>query len=244
MTDCPNADVRDRLPDLLHERLDASTRGMVVAHVEGCAACRAQLDLLRNTRRLFVAGTPPADVEGIVMALPLPPRAGARPPTRRWLDWRMAAAVTVFAIGAGSFALVARGPSNDVPRVEQAPVSSTASPTVPSSGTTGGAPLATTPTRRTEPGPTAAIPSTSKTEAMSAPAAPAQTVATARVREAAGPGLAMTGRLHELSTQQLEALLKDLEQLEAVPVTEPDPVTLPVTPAATGRRSSGIGASE
>src|ERR1043166_1343355 len=234
MTDCPNADIRDRLPDLLHERLDASTRGRVVAHVEGCRACRSELDLLRDTRRLFVAATPPVDVEGIVMALPQPPRAGARPSARRWMDWRMAAAVTVFAIGAGSFALVARGTSNQA-AVDQTPLSNTTPSVAPTTGTAGAAQVATTPARRGEPGPTTAIPSTSQTDSLSAPAP--QTMASAPVRDAAGPGLAMTGRLHELSTQQLEALLKDLEQLEAVPATDPDPVTLPVTPTAAGRRS-------
>ena len=34
MTDCPNAEMRDRLPDLLHERLETSVRAAVMAHVE------------------------------------------------------------------------------------------------------------------------------------------------------------------------------------------------------------------
>ena len=36
MTDCPNAEMRDRLPDLLHERLETSVRAAVMAHVDQC----------------------------------------------------------------------------------------------------------------------------------------------------------------------------------------------------------------
>ena len=36
MNDCPNAEIRDRLPDLLHDRLDPSARAAVTAHVATC----------------------------------------------------------------------------------------------------------------------------------------------------------------------------------------------------------------
>ena len=50
MSDCPNAEIRDLLPDLLHDRLDAPTRARVLAHVDGCADCRSELELLRSLR--------------------------------------------------------------------------------------------------------------------------------------------------------------------------------------------------
>jgi hypothetical protein len=46
--DCDNVTMRDRLPDLLHDRLAASARADVQAHVNGCAECRAELELLRS----------------------------------------------------------------------------------------------------------------------------------------------------------------------------------------------------
>ena len=45
----------------------------------------------------------------------------------------------------------------------------------------------------------------------------------------------MTGRLGELSDAQLEALLKDIDKMQAVPVTDPEPVILPVTATRPGR---------
>ncbi|HEX8942687.1 MAG TPA: zf-HC2 domain-containing protein, partial [Gemmatimonadaceae bacterium] len=99
MNDCPNADIRDQLPDLLHERLDVSVRAAVMAHVDSCVDCRAELELLRGVHGMLVSRTPRVDVNYIVNALP---KRAARPvrlaPRRRvWSDWRIAAAVTVMA---------------------------------------------------------------------------------------------------------------------------------------------------
>ena len=58
MNDCSNAEIRDRLPDLLHERLDASARATVAAHVADCADCREELELLRDVRAALAAQTP------------------------------------------------------------------------------------------------------------------------------------------------------------------------------------------
>ena len=74
MNDCPNAEIRDRLPDLLHEHLDAGARAQVMAHVERCADCRAELALLREARSLL-ATAPLVDVGRIVRALPSPAAA-------------------------------------------------------------------------------------------------------------------------------------------------------------------------
>ena len=41
MIDCPNGDVRDALPDYLHDRLDTARRRQVESHLAGCDACRA-----------------------------------------------------------------------------------------------------------------------------------------------------------------------------------------------------------
>src|SRR5438094_696228 len=104
MTDCPNADIRDQLADLLHDRLDASARAAVMAHVDVCADCRGELELLRSLHHLMIARTPPVNVGRIVAALSTRPIA-----RRRGVNWRLAAAVTVLAVGGTSLAIVNRG---------------------------------------------------------------------------------------------------------------------------------------
>ncbi len=110
MNDCPNAEIRDRLPDLVHDRLDARTRARVVAHVDGCADCRSELELLRSLRGSLDRATPRVDVDRIVAALPTP--ASVRPGQHRraWRvlsDWRIAAAVT-FIVAGGTSVVVMR----------------------------------------------------------------------------------------------------------------------------------------
>ncbi|HEX6807774.1 MAG TPA: zf-HC2 domain-containing protein, partial [Gemmatimonadaceae bacterium] len=61
MTDCSRGDMRDLLPDLLHERLDAATRAEVTRHVASCAECRAEVELLRSMRSAL-APAPRVDV--------------------------------------------------------------------------------------------------------------------------------------------------------------------------------------
>ncbi len=83
MSDCSNAEIRDLLPDLMHDRLDAHTRARVIAHVDGCADCRSELELLRSLRGSLDRATPRVDVDRIVAALPTP--ASVRPSQHRGL---------------------------------------------------------------------------------------------------------------------------------------------------------------
>src|SRR4029078_419075 len=48
MNDCLNAEMRDLLPDLLHDRLAADVRAAVTAHVSACIDCREELEVLRH----------------------------------------------------------------------------------------------------------------------------------------------------------------------------------------------------
>src|SRR5205823_10753028 len=102
----PNAEIRDRLPELLHERLDVETRAVVLSHVEACAACRAELALLRELRGATEG--PRVDAEAIARAVvSRTAGAGQRARARRqfsWSDWRVAAAITVIALGGTSVA--------------------------------------------------------------------------------------------------------------------------------------------
>ena len=50
MSECVNAEVKEALPDLLNGRLSALDTATMKAHVESCADCRAELELLREAK--------------------------------------------------------------------------------------------------------------------------------------------------------------------------------------------------
>lgn len=112
MNDCGNAIMRDRLPDLLHERLGDRERAELEAHLAVCADCRTERELLRATAAALIVGRP---VDSAVIARALPARIRDR--TRRRVWRRVAAAAASIAIvAAGSFALLDRG-TEPAPRV-------------------------------------------------------------------------------------------------------------------------------
>ena len=112
MNDCGNPIMRDRLPDLLHERLGDRERAELVAHLAVCADCRTERELLRAAAAALTVGRP---VDAAVIARALPARIRDR--TRRQVWLRVAAAAASIAIiAAGSFALLDRGTA-PAPRV-------------------------------------------------------------------------------------------------------------------------------
>ncbi len=242
MTDCPNAEMRDRLPDLLHDRLDASERAVVMAHVADCADCRAELEVLRGVQRMLIEDTPAVDVARIVAALPKPAQrpvvavaAGRR---RTWVDWRMAAAITVLAVGAGSFSLLRHDAghvdaSSEVVAERSAAPAASVTPATPPSAQTSAA--------TNSPKVADGSPGTSASPASPAHVAPSATqsedVAIAEPVET-GEG----GRLVNLSQRQLKALIDDIDQMPATPLTEVEPASIkievrptPPTPPGSGQ---------
>ncbi len=225
MNDCSNAEIRDQLPDLLHDRLVVGMRDMVVAHVADCVDCREELELLRGVHQAFVADTPRVDITQIVAALPRPSvvrpmvaqasiARSTRAPAHRMLrmDWRIAAAVTFLAVGGGSVALLSRGP--------------TATRAFPDSGMVAAATVAAAPGVSS----TASMITDSTASGANTQSATSDAiVADAQAAEDVSPG----GRFAGLSNAQLQALLGDIGKLPAVPVTEPDPVAIHVVSPAT-----------
>ena len=143
MTECDNAEMRDLLPDLVDDSLSAREHEGVQAHVASCSACFEEVMLLRA----MLAARPAAqgiDVARIVRALPraaapvlaasLPgapvlsvsrPGAVARAHKRPVFTamWRMAAAVTVAAVGGWSVLSYQRAQGTpDVAERAQSPV--------------------------------------------------------------------------------------------------------------------------
>src|SRR3954465_764950 len=110
MTDCPNAEMRDRLPDLLHERLEMSVRAAVMAHVDGCDDCRAEMTLLREARSVLSPEMRAVDVVAISRVVIERSRRPAMATRRRspWMDWRIAASVALLLVSAGSVKLLVR----------------------------------------------------------------------------------------------------------------------------------------
>jgi hypothetical protein len=111
MIDCPNVEMRDRLPDLANDTLVAAERELVLAHLAECAGCTAEIEILRTTRLILVTTTPKVNVAGIVSALP---QYGVKsiadaPSVRRGSrgnSWRIAAAVMFLAAGIGGYELM------------------------------------------------------------------------------------------------------------------------------------------
>ena len=225
MSDGPNADVRDLLPDLVHDRLDAEVRRRIEAHIAGCDDCRAERALLLDLRG--ARHTPRVDVAAIMRAV-----QGYRAPARRsWVGWRTAAAITVLIAGGSSVALLQRKVTG---RSGTTMVASSAAVRAPAT-----APAAA-------PQPVVKDVAVRTTGAVAASAAVVPRVfdslvvaspAPARAGQVAGRELAMGGgSLGDLSDRELTSLLKDIESLDAVPSLEVDNTpTAPIAPGAPRR---------
>lgn len=218
MNDCTNAEMRDLLPDLLHERLDASARATVLAHVNLCVDCRDELTLLREIRDMATVRARPVNVAAIVSALPKPPAQQTpviRLDSRRriWSDWRIAAAVTLLVAGGGSYALV-RGTQPGTPVIDRVD-------TVIASATIA---------QPTD--------STMKLLVKDSPADPS-TVATTDADEPASAG--GDSRLRDLSDDQLQSLINDINGFRAVPSTESEPVSIRVNVKVGSSDDAGAG---
>ncbi len=191
MIDCPNGDVRDALPDYLHDRLEPARRRDVESHLAGCEACREELSLLRALR-VTMGGAHAVDVEAIAAAIP-PYR---KPAARGWATtWRAAAAIVAIAVGGASIALL-RGRSPAERENVSAYVQRASAPN-------GGAatPIAAAPP--------AVVPAPPR-------AAPSNPSATAANRELA----IEAGAITDLSDRELSALVEGIESLDAVPSTD------------------------
>ena len=223
MNDCPNANVRDLLPDLVHGRLDVEARAMVEAHVAGCADCRWEVALLRDLRASR-RRTPQLDLAAIAAVVP----AYHAPARRSWTGWRAAAAIIVLVAGASSVALLQR--NVDQGR-SSGSLASVASSSVPAPGP---APVRAPSTHAVT------APAQTSMRETAAPVVASPPAPSVRVADAGRDGeLAMGGgSLSDLNDRELASLLKDIESLDAVPSIEVDNTQIaPISPA-TPRRAT------
>ena len=206
MTDCPNGEVRDALPDYLNDRLDAARRREVEAHLTGCATCREELSLLRALRAT-VRRAPAVDAEAIAASIP----AYRAPVRRRWAtSGRIAAAIVAIAVGGTSIVLLRdrppAGPVEPSRPIAEAPVAVAPEPS-PDSAPIVATPMAEAPVAgRAIPEPTSG--------------------GAAAARELAIAG----GSIADLSDRELSALVEGIESLDGLPSAEveaPEPVSIP-----------------
>ena len=227
MNDCPNGELRDLLPDLLHDRLSGPDRARVEAHVAACADCADELALLRSLRGTM-GRVPAIDTAAIAAAIP-----AYRAPARRsnWTAWRAAAAIATIAIGGTSIAVANR--TSVETRPDDVPAFVAPDVTVP----------ATAPGRVATTARPADSSLASTSTATSGSAVRAPDAVTSASREAAPAGgtareLAMGGgAVTELSDRELSALLNEIESLDALPSADAEgalPLT-PLDPAGAGR---------
>jgi anti-sigma factor RsiW len=202
MHDCADGDMRDLLPGYVHGTLSAAERAMVAAHLESCADCAAEVELIETASRAFPA--PKIDAGRIVKALPAAPR-DARRGVAAGRAWRVAAAIGIVAIGA--FSVIAlRGFFRAAPR-------QAASVPAPATGTA----LATTDA------PHAPIVVDSPVHVNSPPVA-------SKPRS----GISFGGGISDLTDDQLNTLLGELDALQALPSAEPETHLSPIVPMADG----------
>jgi putative zinc finger protein len=268
MRECVSVDVRDLLPDVALgdglSGLSYADRARVAEHLEGCAECRAELDMLRAARRAALAATPRVDVARIVNALPAPQNYGRtrvharvlRPATRptawggggAWTAWRVAAVVSTVAVGGLSIAVlqnVRRGDrATSAPPVSDTParVASPAPVGTPPEAPTSEAPTSQRPTPRAATPQAPTSPSATSRRSTARPGtAPSAAPATQVARAEAGLGVG--GGIADLNDADLEAVLRDMDTLDASPAEEPDAAS-PALHAVAGGAGAGLGASE
>lgn len=138
MSDCPNVEMREALPELLHGRLDAASAARVREHVALCAECAAELELLGRARRAYEASAQPVDTAAIVRALPAARAARMLRPRRTSSlgMLQLAAAIVLLLVGALVVRTVSRGGSDNganpqemvVQPVDSAPDTASGSP--------------------------------------------------------------------------------------------------------------------
>jgi hypothetical protein len=171
--------------------------------VAACADCAAEAELIRAAARAFRGPANAADVARIVAALPAPRRyaTAGGGASRSWQSWRIAALVSFVVLGAVSLATL-RGVFGG---------GSAARPAAPATASAIAAPGADQ-----KPAPTPVRVAQRESLAKAAPRA-AQ--------------LSFGGGLSDLTDEQLKALLREIDTVDALPSADPEthvPLTIPM----------------
>jgi anti-sigma factor RsiW len=214
MNDCIDAEVRDALPDLIHGRLSDLDTATLNAHVETCANCRAEVELLRQLRAA-APFAPHIDVARIVSALPArmpsaadyiaPSRTSGASSSRQSFIWKTATAAGLLIVGSLTFAN-ARHQSVSI-----------ATPKAAISAVAIVAPQS----------PAVQSPAAESSEKIATPQV-AETVPVKVARTASSAGLSLAGGVQDLTDDQLQTLVNDLDKVQGLPSAEPEAVSIGV----------------
>ena len=202
MNDCVNAEARDALPDLLHGRLSELDTATMRAHVESCADCRAELELMREVRS-SARITRPMNAQKIAASIAPYAAVSAVPSrTRKTTVFgngamlRIAVAAAFVAIG--GWLLSNRNVSESTEVRQTAEVASSATAEEVNNA------------------------SSSKTASAEASAEPI----TSASRETQVASLSLVGSTAELTDADLEKLVAELDGIESLPSAEPQSITI------------------
>jgi predicted anti-sigma-YlaC factor YlaD len=198
MSDCVNSEVRDALPDLFHGRLTELDTATMKAHVESCAACRAELEIIRQAKAL-AAIAPTIDATRIAASIKPYGAASVTTPRKSIIagmsSLRLAAAAVLVAIGTWA---LASGRDDSAPARQAVATASETSTAGPDEGEN--------PARST---------SNSTATAVAGPAAETQVAS-----------LSLVGNTADLSDADLEQLVAELDAIETLPSAEPQSITI------------------
>ncbi len=200
MHEITHDEVRDALPDLLHDRLDAGLRQTVEKHLISCAECRAELAVLRMVQAA-PSFEPTMDAAKITALIP--PYGGViqRKPAVRGAYWQVSAVLATVVLVAGSVVLSRRESVSVSPAQNRAQVAA--------SNTNGAAAQPST-------GASAGV-----TRAPIAPAAVRESVGTSKPQE-----LQLAAGLEGVSDRGVAQLLRELDKLDPLPSPDPEPLGL------------------
>lgn len=207
MTDCPRGDIRDLLPELVHGELGGEERAEVERHVANCAECSAEVALLRSARRALTM-EPHVDVARIAAAVAAAQRTrsagGSKAESMQPRSSRLRSLAWEWRAAAGIAAVAVGVMSYAVGRGHMA------------------APSRTTPERA---GASAPVRSSAPQTAQSATRS-----ATQRATQAAeaSHGVMFAGGVSDLPDSAVRVLLQSVDDLQAVPDADPQPLLDPV----------------
>ena len=242
MVDCPRDDIRDLLPDLVHDQLEPAERARVEQHIVDCPECAAEVELLR-TLRSTVFTTPAVDAARIAAAVVRAATVGTAPSSAGGKDvvpissarerhrasdgessparitrpparhgWRIAAGIAVVAAGVGGYAL-SRGGAPSYRQASESTAASVASAPLPTAESS------------TEPSAGAAAKAAAPASALAIQSA---TAGAADAASAEGSNhassLLLGAAVNELSESDMQTLLQSMDDLEAMPDLEPRPL--------------------
>lgn len=199
MTDCLSAEVRDSLPDLAHGRLGEVDAATFMAHVESCDACAAELALLRDVRASAPIA-PRIDVASIVAAVPV--RTNVVTPSHESARRTGFSVRPIFWKLAAAAAIV------------------TAGTLVFNGGSRDSKPAASSVASRPSPA-TATATATPDVDAKAA-----TDVAAGSIAAPENASLSLVTGVQDLTDEEIERLLAELDGIDGIPSADPQPVPL------------------